>query len=142
MSDELDSEALTIIDEAVRRIEEEGGFAEFIQNAGFGGIALAFFINIIEGINSFGGAVMAIVLAPVEGAVSILDATFGGFIDMIEASTGFAVESLWSGSATVLGPFQPLLVIVIIMIGVWLILEFLERINFSPIGIFLERFRR
>lgn len=138
-----DSEsAFFIIDRAIALIEREGGFSEFIQNAGLGGISLAFIVNIIEGINSIGGIFIQIPLSIVGGFVGIFDAAFGGFVDILEASTATAVTSFSEGTTAILGPAAPIAGIIVVGVSVYVLLEFVQRIDFSPLAWFTGRFGR
>lgn len=131
---------LFFIENALKFIEQEGGLGAMITNVGVGGVAFAFFFQLIEGIESLGGMFIAPFQALVGGFVGLLDAVFGGWIDMLDASTDIAVQRQAEGLWLWLGPLQPIAILLIVMLGLLILMEALDYIEWSPLTVIFDRF--
>lgn len=107
-------------------------FGDFVLEIGFGGILFAIFSNVIEGIDAIGGLLIAPIVAFVDGFVRLLDGIFWGWVDMLDQATEVSIAAQVDTSWAMLGPFQPLVILGIIMVSIYMLLWFLDTIGIGP----------
>ncbi len=125
---------------ASRQISREGGWAGFVQNFILGGIVLKLQYESIEGIDSFGGLLLAPVEALGNGMVRLVDATIGNVIVVFDAGTQATVLSFTDGVARFLGPLAQPLSVGVGMLSIAVFILMVNRLNISPLS-FLQSLR-
>lgn len=123
-----------IIDRAVFLIDREGGFVPFIRNAGLGGIALAVFTEIIDGIQGFGTVLVGIPKAFGMGFILLIELFFRGLGSVFGAGTEATVRSFADGTAALLGPFAQPFSVGVIMLSVAVFVWSVNRLEISPLS--------
>lgn len=131
----------SIVDEAPKLIEREGGFAAFIQNVGLGGVAYALILEVISAIQSGGSLLLAGPRALARGLENLIDSTIGGSLAILNAGSENAAWSLLEGTASLLGVGTWPLAIVVVMSGIFVFMWFVNKIEFSPLS-FIQSLRR
>lgn len=129
-----------ITESASDLIEEEGGLGAFIRNVGVGGIAYAFILQIIEGINSAGELLLGPPRALGRGLISLVDLTIGGLGDVFGAGTATTVRSFTEGTAAILGPLAQPASIGVVMLTLAIFLYGINNLRISPLS-FLQNLR-
>lgn len=128
-------EAEGIVDDALGYIDRTGGLVSFFEEVGIGGVSMAFIYSLIDAVDGGFALLIAIPRALAGGFVDVLDATFGGYVRLIEAGIEQSIVSITGGTPALLGPFVSLLTLGIVMLSIWMLFEFLDRIGFSPLSI-------
>lgn len=123
-----------IMELAAQRIEAAGGFTAFIRQYGFGGVAMAFFVQIIDGIDSAGGLLLGPPRALGRGIIALIDATLGGMVDVFGAGTATTIGSFADGTGALLGIFAQPASVGIIMITLFVFMYSINRIGITPIS--------
>lgn len=126
--------AMEIINQASNLIEREGGFVPFVRNAGLGGIAMAIFVEIINGIQSVGTVLLGPPRALGRGLILLVDETIFGLVDVFGAGTETTVRSFTSGTASLLGPFAQPASIGVVMISLAIFVWVINRQNITPLS--------
>lgn len=130
-----------IVDRAVFLIDREGGLIPFFRNVGVGGVAMATIAQTIGMITGVGGVIMKPLEAFGDGIAGLVDATFGTVVvGIIEAGGNTAIASFATGTWSLLGPAAAPAAVVTAMVTIWLFMEFVDRIGFSPLA-FIQRLR-
>lgn len=123
--------------EAAGLVDESGGLTPFIRDFGLGGILYALFLAIIGAIDAAGELILAPFRALADGLADLVSGTIGNMLDVIGAGAGTALVSFESGAATLLGPFAFPFSVAIAMLAMYVFVQFIRRIEFSPL-IFLR----
>lgn len=132
---------LEVIREAGIQIDRQGSFAKFMQNSVIGGLILGATIQILELMDSAGSTIMAPIRAIGMGLADLFGTIVGGPTDLIDASIQTGIRSFQEGTAAILGPFAFPFAIFVVMAGLWVFGEALERVDLSPWNYLTERFR-
>ena len=127
-------------DTASRVIDQEGGWSGFVQNFLLGGVFLKIQYQVIEGIDSFGGLLLAPVTALGQGMVMLGGAQVGRAVAVLDAGTAATVESFTNGVASLLGPLAQPTAVGVAMISVAVFILAVNRLNISPLS-FLQAVR-
>lgn len=121
-------------DTATSIIEQEGGWANFIRNWILGGLVVKLQYQAIEGVDSFGGLILAPVRALGNGMVMLVDATIGGVVAVFGAGTEATVRSFADGVGAMLGPFAQPTSVGVGMLSVAVFIYTVNKLNISPIS--------
>ena len=113
-------------------IQREGGFAAFVQNVGFGGIAYAIFLQAIEGINSFGELLLGPPRALGRGLILLVEVLIGGLVEVFGAGTGASVRSFANGTGALLGIFAQPVAVGIVMLSLATFIYAVNRLGITP----------
>jgi hypothetical protein len=132
---------LEIINEAGLQINREGSFATWLQNSVLGGIILGVTIQIIEIVQTGGSTLLAPVRAIGMGLADLFGTIVGGPVALIDASIQTGVRSFQEGTAAILGPAAFPFAIFVVMAGLWVFGEAIQRVDLSPWNYLTERFR-
>ena len=119
---------------ASSRIDAAGGFVPFIREYGLGGVAMAIFIQVIEGIGSAGGLLLGPPRALGQGLIALIDATLGGMVDVFGAGTATTIYSFTDGTAALLGPLAQPASVGVIMITFAVFIYGINRLEISPLS--------
>ncbi len=119
---------------AARRIDKAGGFVAFVRQYGFGGVAMALFAQIIEGIDSAGGLLLGPPRALGNGMIALIDATLGGMVDVFGAGTATTIYSFTDGTAALLGPLAQPASVGVIMITLFVFIWSVNRLSITPLS--------
>lgn len=113
----------------------------FIRNVGFGGIAYAFILQIIAGVQGFGTIILGPVRTLGEGLILLVDSTIGGLIDVLDAGTAATVQSFADGTAALLGPLAQPAAVGVMMLSLAVFMLAVNNLPISPLS-FLQNLRR
>jgi len=121
-------------DTASDQIDSLGGWSSFIQDFVFGGIVLKLQYQAIEGIDSFGGLLLAPVKALGRGMVTLVDSTILNIVRVFDAGTQATVLSFTDGVARLLGPLAQPTAVGVGMISIGVFIWMVNRLNISPLS--------
>lgn len=133
-----DPDATEVINTASDDLENQT-ITEYAQNTVIGGSLRAIGITLVSMILGIGAAFFRPINAFVEGVTSLITGTFGGPILINEAGATTSAASFESGTASLLGPFAWPAAVLISMLGVFLFIWALSRIDLSPLSVFTGR---
>lgn len=128
-------------DTAVNQIGSLGSWILFVQRFIFGGILVKLQYQAIEGIDSFGGLLLAPVKALGRGMVRLVDSTIGNVIAVFDAGTQATVLSFTDGVAALLGPFAQPTAVGVGMLSIGVFIYTVNKLSISPLS-FLRGLRR
>lgn len=121
-------------DTATGVISDEGGWTGFVQNWILGGILVKLQFQAIEGIDSFGGLLLAPVSAFGEGMVLLVSSTIGGVVSVMDAGTQATVLSFTDGVARMLGPLAQPTSVGVGMLSVAVFIYVVNKLKISPLS--------
>jgi len=130
----------TLVREAGGLVREQGGLVPFVRRYGFGGIAYALILTIVDGINSAGGLLLGPPRALGQGLILLIDTTIGGLLTVFDAGTRTSAQSFIDGTASLLGPLAQPTALGVGMITIGVFMWSINRIGFTPLS-FVRRLR-
>lgn len=133
-----DPDATEVINTASEDLEDQS-ISEYARNTVIGGSLRAIAITLVTIILAVGGAIFRPFGAFVDGMVSLITGTFGGPVLINEAGALTSAASFESGTASLLGPFAWPAAVLVSMIGIFLFIAALRRIDLSPLAIYRSR---
>jgi hypothetical protein len=98
-------------------------------------------IQIIEIVQTGGSTLLAPVRAIGMGLADLFGTIVGGPVALIDASIQTGVRSFQEGTAAILGPAAFPFAIFVVMAGLWVFGEAIQRVDLSPWNYLTERFR-
>lgn len=119
--------------EAAGLVDDSGGLAPFIRDYGIGGVLYAIFLALISTIDAAGELVLAPFRALADGLANLVSGTIGQGVEVISAGGDTAIVSLTDGAAALLGPFAFPFSVAITMLAVFVFVNLIGRIEFSPL---------
>ena len=129
-----------IANTAAGYIDSEGGLAPFLERYGVGGISFAVILAFIDGIGAAGDLLLAPWRALADGLAELVDGTLGVGIDIIVAGGETSTESFTDGLTAILGPFAFPAAVGITLLAVYVFIQGVVRIEFSP-RVFISNLR-
>lgn len=126
---------------APRLVAREGGLVPFIRNVGFGSVAYAFILQLVEIIQGSGLILFGPVRALGRGTILLVDATFGGLADVFGAGTATTIRSFQEGTGALLGPLAQPGSVGVIILTLAIFMWGINRVSFSPLS-FMQSLRR
>lgn len=127
------SDPAEIISDAQDQINSADSFADFVRNAGIGGIFMAIILEVIGIIDASGTLIAAPIEALGIGSGDVVGAIFASFVEVQDSSVGPAIRSFENGVAALAGPFAPVVGIVVIGVGTFIAIWIWARIPISPL---------
>jgi hypothetical protein len=113
------------------------GLVGLVEQYGIGGVLYATFLEVIAGIQSLGTTITAPFRAFGTGLASVVSAVFPARI--INAAADFTAFSITQGDWAIFGPFTFAIGVVATMMGLYVFMVFLRRIDFSVTSALLRR---
>ena len=129
-----------IANDAADAVDDAGGLSNFFREFGVGGISFALIITIIDAITSAGSLILEPFGALADGVSGLVDGTLGVGVDIIGAGGDTAIDSFTTGLAAILGPFAFPVSVGIVMLTVYIFIQGVIRIEFSP-RVFISNLR-
>jgi len=123
----------SIAEDAAQLISDSGSLSNFIRDYGLGGILYAIFLAVIGAIDAAGELILAPFRALAEGLAGLVDGTIGEAVNVLSAGASAAIASFETGTTALLGPFAFPFAVGIAMLGVFVFIAFIRRIEFSPL---------
>lgn len=130
----VDRDAESVLKLATKHLRTRN-FGEFIRDVGLGTLFMAVILNVTDIISAGAMLIINPLVGTAESVEAVIRAVIGGQADVVAASIQAAITSYQEGSAAVLGPFAPILSAVVVAIILWIVLEALDRIEFSPLAV-------
>lgn len=115
-------------------IEQAGGFAAFVRDYGLGGILLALFAQIIDGINSAGNLLLGPPRALGNGLIDLTRSLINGLIGVFDAGTQTTILSYTDGVTSLLGPLAQPASVGTIMLTFAVFMYGINRLEISPLS--------
>lgn len=121
-----------VVTKASDLVDEEGGLQNFFANVGIGGIGYSLILLIVTLIRGVEVLTVGPIVALGEGTITLVEAMFNGFVDVMDAGTANAVRSFTDGVVALLGPLTQPLAVGTFMASIFVFVWFAQRIEWSP----------
>ena len=113
------------------------GLVGLVEQYGLGGILYATFLEVIDGIQSFGDTVTAPFSALGTGLADLVSAVIP--VRIVNAAADFTAFSITRGDWAIFGPFTFAVGVGATMLGLWVFTELIRRSDVSVFGAVLDR---
>lgn len=120
---------------AAEMIAAHGWFG-FMRNFLLGGIAVALQYQVIDGITTLGGLLLAPVRALGQGLVLLVSSTIGNVVKVFDAGTQATILSFTDGVAAFLGPLAQPTAVGVGMLSIGVFIFAINRLRVSPLSFY------